>query len=78
MEIAYITLQGSDMRLVGIADEDGGKQGARLLGNKVLSLGEVKGLNPDVILVTSMQEQPSYMKSVAKQKDCNRIKIFTI
>lgn len=78
MEIAYITLQGSDMKLVGIADGDGGKQGTRLLGHKVLSIGEVKGLNPDAILITCLKDQNSYIKNVAKQKDCNGIKIFTI
>jgi len=78
MEIAYITLQGSDMKLVGIADGDGGKQGARLLGHKVLSIGEVKGLNPDAILITCLKDQNLYIKNVAKHKDCNGIKIFTI
>jgi len=78
MEIAYITLQGSDMKLVGIADEDGRKQGTRLLGHKVLSLGEMKGLNPDAILITCLKGQNSYIKNVMKQKDCNGIKVFTI
>jgi DNA-binding MarR family transcriptional regulator len=78
MEIAYITLQGSDMKLVGIADEDRGKQGSRLLGHKVLSLGEVKGLNPDAILITCLKDQNLYIKNVTKQKDCNGIRIFAI
>ena len=78
MEIAYITLQGSDMKLVGIADEDGKKQGMRLLGHKVLSLGEMKGLNPDAILITCLKDQNSYIKNVMKQKECNGIKLFTI
>ena len=78
MEIAYITLQGSDMKLVGIADEEGGKQGTKLLGHKVLSLGEVKDLNPDAILITCLKGQHSYIKNVMKQKECNGIKLFTI
>jgi DNA-binding MarR family transcriptional regulator len=78
MEIAYITLQGSDMKLVGISDEDGGKQGTTLLGHKVLSLGEVKGLNPDAILITSLRDQNSYIKTFPKQKEWNAIKIFSI
>jgi DNA-binding MarR family transcriptional regulator len=78
MEIAYITLQGSDMKLVGIADEDGGRQGTRLLGHKVLSLGEVKGLNPDAILISSAKDQPSLMKTLMKQMDLDSIKIFAI
>lgn len=78
MEISYITLQGSDMKLVGIADGDGGKQGTRLLGHKVLSLGEVKSLNPDAILITCLKDQNSYIKNVMRQKECNGIKLFTI
>ena len=78
MEIAYITLQGSDMKLIGIADEDGEKRGTRLLGHKVLSLGEVKGLNPDAILITSMQDQTSYINTLTKQKGWDSIRVFTI
>jgi hypothetical protein len=78
MEIAYITLQGSDMKLVGIADEEGGKQGTKLFGHKVLSLGEMKGLNPDAILVTCLKGQNSYIKNVMQRKECNGIKLFTI
>ena len=78
MEIAYITLQGSDMKLVGIADEDGGKQGTRLLGHKVLSLGEMNGLNPDAILITSVKGEHSSLRTLMKQREWNSIKIFTI
>ena len=78
MEVAYITLQGLDMKLVGIADEDGRKQGTSLLGHKVLSLGEMKDLNPDAILITCLKDQNSYIKNVTKQKNCNGIRIFTI
>ena len=78
MEIAYITLQGSDMKLVGIADEDGGKQGTSLLGHKVLSLGEMNGLNPDAILITSVKGEHSSLRTLMKQREWNSIKIFTI
>ena len=78
MEIAYITIQGSHMKLVGIADEDGKKQGTRFLGHQVLSLGEMKEFNPDAILITSLKGQHSYIKNVMKQKECNGIKVFTI
>ena len=78
MEIAYITLQGSDMKLVGIVDEDGGKQGTRLFGHKVLSLGEMNGLNPDAILITSVKGEHSSLRTLMKQREWNSIKIFTI
>jgi DNA-binding MarR family transcriptional regulator len=78
MEVAYITLQGSETKLVGIADENGEKRGTRLLGHKVLSLEEVRDLNPDAILITSMQAQTSYIKTLTKQRGWDSIKIFTI
>jgi DNA-binding MarR family transcriptional regulator len=78
MEIAYITLQGSDMKLVGIGDEDGKKQGMRFLGHKVLSLGEVKDLNPDAILIASTKDRTSYVKNLLKQMGKDGIRIFTI
>lgn len=78
MEVAYITLQGLDMKLVGIADEDGGKRGSKLLGHKILSLEEVRGLNPDAILITSMREQPSYIRTLAKRKEWDSTKVFVI
>ena len=78
MEIAYSTLQGSEMKLVGILDEDVGTQGIKVFGHKVFSLGEVKCLNPDAILITCLKDQNSYIKNVTKQKECNGIKNFTI
>jgi hypothetical protein len=66
------------MKLVGIADRDGGKQGTRLLGHKVLSLGEAKDLNPDAILVTSMKDQTLPIKNSIRQREWNSIKIFYI
>jgi hypothetical protein len=38
----------------------------------------VKDLNPDAILITSMQEQTSYIKTLTKQKGWDSVKIFTI
>jgi DNA-binding MarR family transcriptional regulator len=77
MEVAYITLQGSKMELVGIVDDEK-NYGKEILGYRAISLREVKNLNPDAILITSMKDQNLLMKNLTKQRDWNSIKIFTI
>jgi DNA-binding MarR family transcriptional regulator len=71
MEVAYITLQGSHMKLVGIVDEEK-NLGKNVFGYKVIGLSEVKRLKPDAILITSTG------KNFVKQKELNSIKVFTI
>jgi DNA-binding MarR family transcriptional regulator len=77
MEVAYITLQGLDMELVGIVDEEK-NQGIKVFGYDVIDLREGKGLNLDAILITSMQERASYLKTLTKQKGWDSIRVFTI
>jgi DNA-binding MarR family transcriptional regulator len=77
MEIAYIILKGSRMKLVGIMDKEE-NWGKRILGYKVISPKEMMDLDPDAILITSMNEKNSFMKNLTKQREWNSIKIFTI
>ena len=77
MEVAYVTLQGLDMKLVGILDDEN-NWGKEIFGYKVIGPGAVKSLNPDAILITSMRYQDSYVKNLMKQRDWDSIKIFTI
>ncbi len=71
MEVAYITLQGSNMKLVGIVDEEK-NLGKNVFGYKVVGLSEVKRLKPDAILITYTG------KNFVKQKELNSIKVFAI
>lgn len=77
MEVAYVTLQGLDMKLVGILDDEN-NWGKEIFGHKVIGPGAVKNLNPDAILITSMRYQDSYVKNLMKQRDWDSIKIFII
>jgi DNA-binding MarR family transcriptional regulator len=77
MEVAYITLQGLDMKLVGIVDGEKGS-GKKVLGYKVIGAREVKNLNPDAILITSAKDKTSYVRDLLKQMGRDGIKVFTI
>jgi DNA-binding MarR family transcriptional regulator len=77
MEVAYITLQGLDMKLIGIVDSEK-NWGKKIFNYKVIGLKEAIDLNPDAILITSLKDQNTYVKNLSRQKEFNRIKIFTI
>lgn len=77
MEVAYITLQGLDMKLVGIVDNER-NCGKKVFGYKVIGLKEVKDLNSDAILITSVREPNPYVRNIMKQRNLDSIKIFTI
>jgi len=78
MEIAYITLQGSEMKLAGIIDENELEKGKKMFGHRVMGLKEVKNLKVDAILVTSMKEQAVSVKALMKQTGLDSIKVWTI
>lgn len=48
--IAYITLQGLNMKLIGNADSEK-NLGERVLGYKVISQKDIMSLNPDTTLL---------------------------
>jgi DNA-binding MarR family transcriptional regulator len=77
MELAYITLQGLDMKLIGIVDSEK-NWGKKIFSYKVIGLKEAIDLNPDAILITSLKDQNTYVKNLSRQKEFNKIKIFTI
>jgi DNA-binding MarR family transcriptional regulator len=77
MEVAYITLQGLDIKLVGIVDDEK-NWGKKVFGHKVMGPSDVKKLNPDAILITSVKDQTLPIKNSIKRREWNSIKIFTI
>jgi hypothetical protein len=56
MEVAYITLQGVNLKLVGIVEDDGKFKPQILLGYELEPVSRIKDLKPDCILITSLAE----------------------
>jgi DNA-binding MarR family transcriptional regulator len=54
MEIAYITLQGFNLDLVGIAEDDEKFKPQTILGFDLIPVSQVESLTPDSILITSL------------------------
>lgn len=56
MEVAYITLQGVNLRLVGIVDDDERVTSRIIFGYEIEPVSRVQELKPDCILITSLVE----------------------
>jgi DNA-binding MarR family transcriptional regulator len=56
MEVAYTTLQGVNLNLVGIVDDDEKVTSRIIFGYEIEPVSHVQELNPDCILITSLGE----------------------
>jgi DNA-binding MarR family transcriptional regulator len=56
MEVAYVTLQGVNLKLVGIVDDDEKVTSRIILGYEIEPVSLVRELKPDCILITSLTE----------------------
>jgi DNA-binding MarR family transcriptional regulator len=61
MEVAYITLQGVDLKLVGIVDDDEKVRSRIIFGYEIEPVSRVQELKPDCILITSLTENDKKM-----------------
>ena len=76
MEIAYVTLQGTDMELVAIVDDDDGVNGRNILGKTIKGPDVIDSLKPDAILITSILDKERILKKLRKKN--SKRKLFTI
>jgi len=76
MEVAYVTLQGTNMELVGILDDNDDVKGKNILGREAKDPGELDNLRVDAILITSILEKERILKNLRKRK--NKVKLFAI
>ncbi len=56
MEVAYVTLQGVNLKLVGIVEDDEKVKPQIIFGYEIEPVSRVQELKPDAILITSLTE----------------------
>jgi len=76
MEVAYVTLQGTDMELVGIVDDADGGKGKEIFGTEIKASSEINRLKADAVLVTSILDKDRIV-AILRAKKSQR-KLFTI
>jgi len=73
MEVAYITLQGVNLKLVGIVEDDEKLRPQILLGYELEPVSRIKELKPDCILITSLEENDLRKEKLKSLLDTRQI-----
>ena len=78
MEVAYITLQGVNLKLVGIVDDDEKVTSRIIFGYEIEPVSRVQELKPDCILITSLIENEKKKETLKEIYGLNSIYIKDI
>jgi len=78
MEVAYITLQGVNLKLVGIVEDDEKVTPRIIFGYEIEPVSRVQELKPDCILITSLEENDLKKERLKNLLDMKQILIKDI
>ncbi len=78
MEVAYITLQGVNLKLVGIVEDEDRMNQKEVFGFEIKEVGQVETLGPDAILITSLAGQEERVEKLRRLLGLRKVSIFFI
>jgi DNA-binding MarR family transcriptional regulator len=78
MEVAYITLQGVNLRLVGIVEDDEKFRSQIIFGYELERVSQIKGLDPDGVLITSLADIDKKRERILTMIDRGRVRVSDI
>jgi len=78
MEIAYVTLQGLNIKLVGIVEDEEKMNRKEVFGFELKGLNQIEILKPDAVLITSLTSQDEKKEKLGKFLDLQRVQIANI
>jgi len=78
MEIAYVSLQGVKLKLVGILEDEDKMVPREVFGFELTDVRRVNDLNPDGVLITSLAYQPEKMEKWKSLFANKPIKVYLI
>lgn len=78
MEIACVTLEGTELELLGIVDDDGKKHGRRMFGLVIKGPECIKELSPDAIIVTSIRYRDRIVQRLKSDGNLSEIPVYTL
>ena len=78
MEVAYITLQGVNLKLVGIVEDEDKMNQKEVFGFELMDIRHIEVLKPDAIFITSLLEQNERAERLKKFVDLQRVKIYNL
>ncbi len=78
MEIAYVTLQGLNLKLVGIVEDEEKIVRKEVFGVELMGVNHIEELKPDAILITTLTEQDEKREKLGRFLDLQRVYIAQI
>jgi len=78
MEIAYVTLQGLTVKLVGIVEDEEKINKKEVFGFELKGVNQIETLKPDAVLITSLTGQHEKQEKLRKFVDSQRVRISNI
>ena len=78
MEIAYVTLQGLNLKLVGIVEDEEKMNRKEVFGVELTGVSRIEELRPDAILITSLTDQDEKREKLRRFLDLQRVHITHI
>jgi DNA-binding MarR family transcriptional regulator len=78
MEVAYITLQGVNLKLVGIVEDDEKFHRGIMLGYEIEPVSRIEELKPECILITSFEDIKEKRKKLQNLVDEKSVHISDI
>ena len=78
MEVAFITLQGVNLRLVGIVEDDEKFRSQIIFGYELERVSQIKGLEPDGVLITSLADIDKKRERILTMIDRGKVRVSDI
>ena len=78
MEVAYVTMQGVNLKLVGILEDEDRMSQKELFGFDVKEINQIETLKPDAVLITSLSRLEERVENLKRFVDVEKTKIYTI
>ena len=78
MEVAYLTLQGVNLKLVGIVEDEDKITKKKIFGLELMNLSQIDALRPDAVLITSLSNQVERAEKLKEFIDVQRVRIWSI
>jgi DNA-binding MarR family transcriptional regulator len=78
MEIAYVTLQGVNLKLVGIVEDEEKMDRREVFGFELKGLSQIEALKPDAILITSLANQTERIEKLKDHVKGQQVQVWSI
>ena len=78
MEVAYVTLQGVNLKLIGIVEDEDKIVPKEAFGFELKDVRQIETMNPDAVLITSLVGQEERGERLKKFIDIRRVQIHNI